>query len=749
MRRHVTTAILLLWFSLGYAQETTVIDSLSQRLSIAESVMDSVDVLNALADHYSDNDSSLTYEHAGLALHLARQAEYSKGIVDANFHLGWLNVMMANYDISRDLFNESFEIAVSAGYREGEANAYKGLGELHYNKGNFDSSGYYHRRALGIYQDLGDGYGIASSLNNIGVMHKTQGDYDSALWYYRLSAQGFQDMNDLKSWGGNLINIGVIHANQGNYSLALDFFLQGRKIYERINDLRILTIIYGNIGALYELQGDFAKAKAFQLMSVAICVETGNMGGLALAYNNLGNLYQYGGFYDSALFYYAEANSIIVETDDDSERGNNILNLGITYLRMGDYARAETNLREANRLLQQTGEEALRTEALVFLGETLFNQGKRSEAVQRLTTGIEMAQDIGYVSSVRDGAEIISRIFAETGKYQNAYTYHVLFKEMTDSLVNAENIRRITQLESEYEYGKREEQLRAEKQRNEYELESRNRRNVTVLYGTIGVAVFLVVVSGLIFYQYRQRSKYANLVEQQNVQLSEVMAAKEKIFGVIAHDLKNPLSAFGNMSATLAENITSFSKEEIKSFLEKFVKSTTDLHDLLNNLLQWSLTETGMLQVKPETVEVSKLAHEAIQPLRDYAQAKGITLKLDVVDDQTIVDKQMIETVIRNLVSNALKFTDKGGEVQVKTERLKELINVQVIDNGVGMTEEELKHLFDIKGDISKVGDHEEKGTGIGLILCKELVEKNNGDIRVESVSGKGSVFSFTLPVAA
>jgi len=462
------------------------------------------------------------------------------------------------------------------------------------------------------------------------------------------------------------------------------------------------------------------------------------MNNLAVVYANYGYEEGHPEYYDSALMYLYSLEPE-VNSSWDGYRNSKIM-IGQILSIQGKFEEATKTLLEA-REIEETHKLPVNVALIGAISFNYYNQNEFEKAEQFLLKGLKESIEKGKLDERKSFLQNISDLYKRQERYEEAMEYQNKMYALKDSIKGINQLNNLAELEMKYETEQKEQAIKV--------LEGEKRLAETQRVFFIIASVLLLSVVGLVFYQFRQRNKYAKVVERKNEQLSELMSAKQKVFGVIAHDLKNPLSAFSNMSSVLAENIDSFTKDEIRVFLEKFVKSSGDLRNLLNNLLQWSLSETGMLKMNPETFRVSELANQAIQPLRDYAQTKGIAVEMQLIDDQVMADRKMIETVIRNLVSNALKFTETGGKVAVRTDKNEEGIKIEVTDTGVGMEAEELQSLFDVKKDVSQIGDHQEKGTGIGLLLCKELVEKNGGKIWVESEKGKGSRFYFTIPKAA
>ena len=248
-------------------------------------------------------------------------------------------------------------------------------------------------------------------------------------------------------------------------------------------------------------------------------------------------------------------------------------------------------------------------------------------------------------------------------------------------------------------------------------------------------------------------SEFARLnveLETSQSRLQELNASKDKFFSIISHDLRSPFTSIIGFAEVMLEDIDTLSKEDIKEFTGSIYKSSKNIQNLLENLLQWSRVQTGRIEFNPINFDLNHLANDVIALYQVNAARKKITLFNSIDSDYQInADKFMIDTVLRNLVSNSIKFTSQGGEIKIIVENNdeQEMLNVSIEDTGVGMTQEVLAKLFKIDEHVTTKGTEKEKGTGIGLILCKEFVEKHGGNIWAESTLGEGSKFKFTIPL--
>jgi signal transduction histidine kinase len=237
-------------------------------------------------------------------------------------------------------------------------------------------------------------------------------------------------------------------------------------------------------------------------------------------------------------------------------------------------------------------------------------------------------------------------------------------------------------------------------------------------------------------------------IEKQRKELEHVNATKDKFFSIIAHDLKNPFASLIGASDLLVESTEELSKEQIKTFSGIINKSARQAYRLLENLLTWSRMQTGSIAWNPKEIDLWDLVNEVVILYTGSAENKDIEIKASIDEDLKIIaDPNMINTVVRNLVSNAIKFTSRGGEISVSSHFMEKYVEIWVSDSGIGIDSEDQKKLFRIDEQVTNNGTENETGTGLGLLLCKEFVQKHKGKIWVESSLGKGSVFKFSLPL--
>lgn len=244
-----------------------------------------------------------------------------------------------------------------------------------------------------------------------------------------------------------------------------------------------------------------------------------------------------------------------------------------------------------------------------------------------------------------------------------------------------------------------------------------------------------------------ERKRNSEAIKKFSEELKELNTTKDKFFSIIAHDLKNPFITILGFSDILLADYNELSDEERKFYIEEMEKSANLSHNLLQNLLQWSRAQTGRIEYKPRKLQLVEIVGEIFQLLGNTAKEKGIGLIQEISRELYVTaDEDMLNTILRNLLTNAVKFSNEDSTIRVNARLDDKFVQIEVIDVGTGMDQDTIDNLFRLDTTNSKLGTSGETGTGLGLILCKEFVEKHNGNIWVSSELGKGSTFNFTLP---
>jgi signal transduction histidine kinase len=359
----------------------------------------------------------------------------------------------------------------------------------------------------------------------------------------------------------------------------------------------------------------------------------------------------------------------------------------------------------------------------------------------------EISDRIRFMEGMQKCAKTLFTINKNKRNYKVALEYHELFQRLSDTLSRNENKMSLTLLKTKMEYDK---QKKALMEKNDEALAKQERLiNMTL----IALLIFIVVT--LLVHRAQKIQKKLNLelkakkeiLEVREKELSENIDTKNKLFSIIGHDLRGPIGALqGILNLFKDKEITN---DEFLGFIPKLTDDVNHISFTLNNLLSWGQTQMNGAVTKPATLALETLVVENINLLSEVAKNKTIKIKNEIGANVLVwSDSNQIDIVIRNLISNALKFTPDNGRITLRAEEQKEHWRIAIQDNGVGMDKPTLEKLFSKTSNVTTYGTNNEKGTGLGLSLCKEMLEKNNGKIWVESTPRIGSCFYFTLPKA-
>lgn len=279
---------------------------------------------------------------------------------------------------------------------------------------------------------------------------------------------------------------------------------------------------------------------------------------------------------------------------------------------------------------------------------------------------------------------------------------------------------------------------------------------------TIGLAVQLHRVQGLKAQQSQWQTQYqANLQQTEELQSINIALAntekqqrklnltKDKLFSIISHDLRSPINTLTGFLSVLGSKLKSIGDIELRALAEDMEESTKRLSGFLDNLLKWSMTQMGQINVKPEAVEIKSVIDENVHLVKEELKNKSIDLVIKTKGELTAhADQNMISLVVRNVLANAIKFTGSNGRIQINAVEDEEQVRIRILDNGIGISKEDQEKLFDIEQQHIFTGSTQDKGAGLGLMLCKEFVEMNGGNIEVDSQLGVGTTFTIELPKA-
>lgn len=677
-----------------------------------------VNRLNRLAASHikSSPDTSLYFTRQSIAI--ARKIGYPRGLADGLVQEGHVDYIKGRADDAIRDFDEAIAIYKRINDAPGLADCYVQYGRMYNLHANYDKALQYLNRAVPLIQKTGNEFTLADCYKNIGIVYFSEGQLSKALDYYYdglfIAVKNHYTLQSAAFYN----DIGVVLQNMEVYPNALDYYKKSLAILDKTDDLFALGTINENIGEIMLAQSDYDKAISYLNKANAIARKQNDKDGLSSVYTDLGLCFAAKNQFDKAIRY--------LDTS---------LNIGIKY-------------------------KIIYNQAYAYIGfATVYNQQKQyQKAYPCAVRGQELAVKLGNLSIGANAALQLNKTYAGLGKINEAYRELNKYIAFKNGLKDNESIQKLTSYNLELSFAVKQ-RLQAEQQKERdllYKQTSRAQRLTILIFLILVIA--MIVITGIYYSEKRKQQKINAMLANKNVEvlqqksdldeqagkLNELNVLKDRLISILAHDLRAPLSTLKGLFNLLQDE--SISHEEMLAMIPDVIKKLDYTSDFLDTLLFWINSQMENFERAVKNFSVKEIISAEADNYFEPALRKGIHL-VDKTPDNLIAcaDPDSVRIVVRNLITNAIKFSRKDDVIQVSAKQEKNNILISIADTGVGMTVEQSKKLFRSKVN-SKTGTHNESGTGMGLLFCKDLVEKCSGKIWVTSKPGEGATFCFTLP---
>lgn len=590
-------------------------------------------------------------------------------------------------DNALEFGNKAIQLAdsLNLGQKLGRASNNVGVIYLHYLYKPKEAAPYLHK-ALELALENNDSINIAYAYNNLGDLYYLSGNVPLAHNFADKSMEYCIALNDSVAIAYTHINYGLVYLLENQYEKALDHLFKAISIRKKFDHKLGIASAYQQVGSVYYEMGNYAKAMHFFQLAYIKNKQIDNKKWMAFSLDGIGKILYEENKYDEALSVFKEALNLNEERDHLYGAIDNKLGMALVYSQ-------NNNRRLGEELISETIQDA----------KKLALPKKLLETYKTFST---------FYLNVRDFEA--ARI--SLNKYQEIY----------DSLYSAQQFETLWEVQKSAEINQR-------LKNSEHELQI---KQIEELYFVI-IIILLIVVVFVIFWRYRSNKIL-------NEKLSKSNEAKDKIFSIISHDLRNPFHTLMGLLDLLKDK--DLSQDERKEIINSFDSATRSTYQLLENLLSLSATKRGKIAFYPEKINVASLVDSVISSVAPQLKDKSLSIEKKINEFRVTADKKMVEIILRNLITNAIKYSHEGTVIKISSE-VNENYCLSIEDYGIGMNETTREQLFKSEIQNSTYGTAGEKGTGIGLSLCKEFVEKHNGSIKVESEEGKGSKFTFCLPI--
>ena len=675
--------------------------------------------------------------------------------------------------LSLEYKQQALKIIEKSGNTKKILKAYLDLAVYYRHQEDYEASILISQKGLDLVERKGNLQEIAMHLEYISIDQRKLGRYTEALENAKRALAVQRSLDDNERVANLLLNISIIYRRLSSYDEALEYAIEFIDIKENENDMNGMAAAYNATGLIYQNLMRPDEASRYYEQTLALPKKKIDAKYRAAALRALAGVFQNDGLYDDALRYAEEAKSLYEKIPSIAGAESVNRTIGLIYKEVGNNTKAlqafQLALSQA-RELKDTWSEA---NSLIKIGEISVETDPHG-AKKSAEKGLALLEPLAAKSLIADAYDVLMKAEEKIGNYKEAYSYANMQYRLTREITKDEMTQRIAELRIVRETEKREREIDAlrkeaqikelELNRASSELEILNSKNTIsnlrlererhTRFSLIGLTVVIFLALAMLYNRYRysrQRQDILNeknlQIESKNAKLEELNATKDRFFSIIAHDLRGPISSLVSLSEMLDTQFDSYSQDEVRSYIHAIHNSSAQTYSLLDELLEWAMMQLRNTDPIPRMHCAAEICESVITTLAPLAKSKKIHITNKITDQLPIyADRNMINTVVRNLIANALKFTPHNGNIEIFAESNANYTTIHVKDSGIGINDNDLSDLFRIDKNISRKGTDGETGTGFGLTLCKDLVNKNGGEIFISSKRNEGSDFYFQLP---
>jgi two-component system sensor histidine kinase/response regulator len=680
-----------------------------------------VNRLNKLAGAYFQINPDSTFYYAQKSISLARKAKYSAGVAAGLLQAGHVNYFKGNFDPARKNFDE----------------------------------------ALFLYKNLHDNRGISACYISYARMYSLLADYKTSFNYLQLAFVIDKKINDERGLTDYYKNMGIVYFSQGQLSKSLDYYYNGLFLALKNHYTVLSGEIYNDIGYVLQTMEVYPNALQYYHKALHVFEGTDDIQDIGTINENIGEILIAQEQYDAGINYLSNALIIARKQGDKDGLSSLYTDLGLCYAYKNQFPRAINYVDTALAIAGQY--KNIFNEAYASIGlSTIYNlQKDYKNASKYAIQGQKLADVLGNLSVRANAALQLNKTLAGLGKFKEAYQSLNQYLDLKNKLKNDESIQKLTSYNFELNFAEKQRQLAVHQHVVDllYQQKLQKQRLINTIFLII---ILAMVVTLVVYYRQKRKQQVINImleeknhevleqkanIDEQAQKLNNLNTLKDRLISVLAHDLRAPLSTLRGLFSLLQDD--TITHEQLIELIPNVLKKLEYTSDFLDTLLFWINSQMENFDCAEKSFSIKGTVAYEVEGYREQAASKGISLVDNVPDDMMAsADPNSIRIVIRNLITNAIKFSGKGDKIEINAGlQGKKNIIVSVKDTGMGISPAQLTKLFKSKVD-SHTGTQNEPGTGMGLLFCKDLVEKCNGKIWVTSKLGHGAEFLFTLPVS-
>jgi signal transduction histidine kinase/Flp pilus assembly protein TadD len=541
--------------------------------------------------------------------------------------------------------------------------------------------------------------------------------------------------------------IAANYLNKGEYNKALTNFTAAYHIADSLKNKKQLTNLSLNIGTTLLYNENLDQAIEYFEKVIALSDSTNITIAYATAYNNIGACYSRKAQHKKAIPYFEKALPAFKQINNRFQIAQTYANLGQSNYLLNNIEPASHYLNEAVKINRENKLNNQLIVNLIILSrlQVIKKQFNKAKLLLEEASQLSKTYNINYNKS--DLFKAYSYYHSNVNNYEKALKYKQLELNFRDSVFNEKKQKQIVELETRFET-----QLKDKENENlkkDLKLQQlQNTRQKQVRNSLIGFVLLVMLLIGILLNRARIKKQAHLIIEHQKSELEIANSTKDKVFSIIAHDLRSPFTTLIGFSDFLHEEYDQLNESDRKLQIGDIKEAAHNTYNLLDNLLTWSRIQQGRIKMNIQELPLNSIITTSVKSHTSSAKLKGIELKaLTAGDIKVAADEFSVALVIGNLLNNAIKFTPQGGNINISSEIHEDKAIVKVKDTGIGLSKIAAEKIFKVNEIYSSKGTNEEKGSGLGLILCKEFIEMNNGEIWLCNEHEKGACFAFSLPL--
>lgn len=608
--------------------------------------------------------------------------------------------------------------------------------------------------------------GIADIFYYKALIYSTKNDYYNAVDSFSKALSQYRDLNDTIGIAKVNNRIGLLEIKRGNFESGLRNSSSAISVFEKNNLPVELSSAYNNLAEAYLKTNQIDRALEYNLKALRVNTDLRDTLGIINSSKNLGNIYAKRREHRQAINYYEKLLRLSETSGNQDLEGAVLPKLGYEYLQLNNFEKASVFLVKGLKLNRRLKNDEGVLRALNAVGKLNLNKGNTNLARIQANEANVIAKRINDKEQLLDNYRLQKEIDSIKRNYQNAFFWQGEYFKLKEELEKENKAKRLPIIGNteNIQIALEEETVEPNRKLKPTNQAEKDETNLILSIFGGGLLIAIVVIVLLLLNRdkntgkfkvkkdkpkFKQSKEREQLIEQNSAyeerieNLEEVNRIKDRLFSIVSHDLKDSVSSIKAFIDLIKQG--NISKKEFYNLIPELSENADSAMELLFNLLNWSKSQMQSLEPKPESFNIQDIFHNKLSLVEQKAEQKNIELINNSQRDLIHADKSMIEIVVQNLLTNAVKFTRSGDRITVSNSNNYGKALISVADTGVGISQKNIDKIFK-DGDFTTNGTSNEKGTGLGLTICKQLVELNNGKIWVESQIGEGTTFYVELP---